>query len=112
MTDDSSVHSKSQRDLQLFEDQLDQHPEEHFLSPVSMYEYDDWASDSDDDDDDDVEWDAGITDFALFDRDRRRARDEGQALPEKWETFYESQASALGRAVERSRQSQHVEFST
>lgn len=44
---------------------LDNHPDQHFLTPIEMYDAEDWASDSEDEED--IEWDAGITDFALFD---------------------------------------------
>lgn len=82
-----------------FENELEDHPEDHFLSP--MYEYENW--DSDDDDGEDVEWNAGITDFALFDTDRRRAQEEHEQLPSRWEGFLSTQQSALQRAMERTR---------
>ncbi|EMC93795.1 hypothetical protein BAUCODRAFT_26061 [Baudoinia panamericana UAMH 10762] len=80
---------------------FDEHPEEHFLSP--MYEYEDWASDSDEGGDDDFEWDAGITDFALFHTDRRHAQESNERLDGRWNEFMSRQQSALQRAVERSR---------
>ena len=86
-----------------FDDDLESNPENHFLSAVEMHEYDDWTSDSDDDDAEEVEWDAGITDFALFDNDRRRAEESQQPLPSKWNNMLAQQAGALQRAVERSR---------
>lgn len=85
-----------------YEDELNKHPEDHFLSPVQMYEYEDWAEDSDDDAEE-VEWDAGITDFALFDNDRRRAQEQHEQVPGRWNGLIASQASALQRAVERNR---------
>lgn len=85
-----------------FEDDLDNHPEDHFLSPIQMYEYEDWAEDSDSDAEE-VEWDAGITDFALFDSDRRRAQQTSEPLPSRWNDMLSQQASALQRAVERKR---------
>ena len=86
----------------LFEDDLQNNPESHFLSPVQMYEYEDWAEDSDSDAEE-VEWDAGITDFALFDDDRRRAQKGNKPLPSKWSGMLEKQTSALQRAVQRNR---------
>jgi len=86
--------------LNLPTDDLEDHPENHFLSPI--YDYEEWDSD-DDDDGSDVEWSAGITDFALFDDDRRKALDKGDELPSQWNDFVSSQASALDRALERER---------
>ncbi|KAI7237992.1 hypothetical protein KC330_g2851 [Hortaea werneckii] len=74
-------------------------PEDLFLSPLQPYE--DWNSDSDSDSGSEIEWDAGITDFALFDDDRRRAEKEGSALPTRWDSFMDSQHEALDRAAER-----------
>lgn len=93
-----------------FEDHLNQYPGAHFLSPARVYgdEYDDWSSDSDDDAED-FEWNAGVTDFALFDSDRRRAKATGQALPERWNDLLQSQASALDRSVDRIRVDEEVE---
>ena len=85
-----------------FEADLEHNPEYHFLSPIQMYEYEDWAEDSDDEGEE-VEWDAGITDFALFDDDRRRAQESNQRLPSKWNDMLLEQASALQRAVKRNR---------
>lgn len=96
-------HQHHTKPIDLFEYDLAEHPENHFLSPVQMYEYEDWAEHSDDDDEaGEIEWDAGITDFALFDTDRRRAQ-QGQAMPDRWNSLLHSQASALQRAVERNR---------
>ncbi|KAI6884167.1 hypothetical protein KC363_g3689 [Hortaea werneckii] len=75
-------------------------PEDLFLSP--MHPYEDWNSDSDSDAGSEIEWDAGITDFALFDDDRRRAEEEGSALPTRWDSFMDSQNEALDRAAQRS----------
>lgn len=86
----------------LFEEDLESNPENHFLSTVQMYEYDDWADDSDSDAEE-VEWDAGITDFALFDDECRRAKQSNQPLPSKWSGMLSQQTSALERAVQRSR---------
>lgn len=80
-----------------FEDELE-NPEDHFLSP--LYQYEDWA-DASDDDGDDTGWDAGITDFALFDGDRRGIEDGNGQLPAMWRKFMMSQESALQRSVER-----------
>jgi hypothetical protein len=65
----------------LFEEDLDNNPHSHFLSPVHMYES--W-DDSDDDDDDDCQFDAGITDFALFSDDYNRAKEQDIPLSSKW----------------------------
>ena len=86
----------------LFEQELNDNPEYHFLSPIQMYEYEDWAEDSDSDAEE-VEWDAGITDFALFDDDRRRAQENNRPLPSKWNGMLAQQTSALQRAVARDR---------
>ncbi|KAF2159367.1 hypothetical protein M409DRAFT_60839 [Zasmidium cellare ATCC 36951] len=86
-----------------FEDDLNKHPEDHFLSPVQMYEYEDWAEDSEDEDAEEIEWDAGITDFALFDNDRRHAQQRHEEVPDRWDGLLASQASALQRAVLRNR---------
>jgi hypothetical protein len=86
----------------LFEEDLENNPEYHFLSPIQMYEYEDWAEESDSDAEE-VGWDAGITDFALFDDDRRRAQESNRPLPSKWSGMLEQQTSALKRAVERHR---------
>ncbi len=85
-----------------FEDELDKDPQNHFLSPIQRYEYEDWSDD--DSDGEEVEWDAGITDFALFDSDRRRAQDSNEPLPSKWANMLAHQASALQRAVQRGEQ--------
>lgn len=86
-----------------FEDALERHPEDHFLSPIQMYEYEDFWDDDSDDDGEEVEWDAGITDFALFDNDRRRAQETNEPLPNKWSHMLSEQESALQRAVKRNR---------
>ncbi|KJX98160.1 hypothetical protein TI39_contig429g00027 [Zymoseptoria brevis] len=86
-----------------FEDDLNKHPEDHFLSPVAMYEYEDWADSSDNGDDEEVEWDAGITDFALFDSDRRAAEAHQEDVPNRWNSLLKSQELALQRAVQRNR---------
>ncbi|PIA94194.1 hypothetical protein CB0940_08026 [Cercospora beticola] len=86
-----------------FEDEINEDPASHFLSPAKMaYEYEDWAEDSDDDAEE-VEWDAGITDFALFHQDRRQAQARRTSVPDRWESLLSSQASALQRAVQRNR---------
>lgn len=83
-----------------FEEDLNDNPDYHFLSPIKMYEYD---SDSDDWDGEEVEWDAGITDFALFDNDRRRAQETGEELSSKWDGMLQQQSSALQRSMTRNR---------
>ncbi|KXL48731.1 hypothetical protein M433DRAFT_1794 [Acidomyces richmondensis BFW] len=86
------------------EDNLE-NPGDHFLSP--MYQSEDWADTSDDDGDDDgddFEWDAGITDFALFDNDRREVEEGNGRLPPMWRKFMTSQECALQRSMERCRQ--------
>ncbi|KAK4544746.1 hypothetical protein LTR36_003995 [Oleoguttula mirabilis] len=84
------------------DDDLEDHPENHFLSPI--HEYERWADDSDDDDDsDEVEWDAGITDFALFDHDKRRAEAGEEHLASRWDDFVSTQEATLHRAVQRAR---------
>ena len=85
-----------------FEDEINRDPAAHFLSPVSMYEYDDWADDSDDDAEE-VEWDAGITDFSLFQDERRQAQRRNEQIPDRWESLLSSQKHALQRAVQRNR---------
>ena len=90
-----------------FEDDLESNPQNHFLSPVQMYEYEDWSEESDSDASD-IEWDAGITDFALFDSDWRRAKESDEPLPSKWNGVVARQASALQRANERANESEGV----
>lgn len=96
-------------DTQAFKEDLDEHPERHFLSPMTFEEVYGWDSDSDDDDDDDAEWNAGITDFALFASDRKRAMETGEALDEKWDSFMANQAEAFERSVERVMESESEE---
>jgi len=85
-----------------FEEELNKAPENHFLSPIQMHEYEDWDSDSDGGEE--VEWDAGITDFALFNNDRRRAQEQHEkVLPDRWNQLLANQASALQRATQRNR---------
>jgi hypothetical protein len=84
----------------LFEEDLDNNPHSHFLSPVHMYES--W-DDSDDDDDDDCQFDAGITDFALFSDDYNRAKEQDIPLSSKWNDLIADQAEAYDRAVARTR---------
>ncbi|KXT11456.1 hypothetical protein AC579_3304 [Pseudocercospora musae] len=85
-----------------FEDEINRDPAAHFLSPVPMYEYDDWADESDDDAEE-VEWDAGITDFSLFQDERRRAQQRHEQIPPRWDSLLSSQKHALQRAVQRNR---------
>ncbi|KAF7189383.1 hypothetical protein HII31_00763 [Pseudocercospora fuligena] len=85
-----------------FEDEINRDPAAHFLSPVSMYECDDWADDSDDDAEE-VEWDAGITDFSLFQDERRQAQRRNEQIPDRWDSLLSSQKHALQRAVQRNR---------
>ena len=91
---------QTERTNDAFQAELENHPEDHFLSPIQMYEYEDWADDSDDDAEE-VEWDAGITDFALFDNDRRFAQESNEPVQGKWSSMLAQQASAFQRAVER-----------
>lgn len=93
----ATTPSKSTYDQ--FEDDLEDHPEEYFLTPT--YEYEDWAED--DEAGEEIEWNAGITDFALFDNDRRRAQETHEQLPSRWDGFMTGQASALQRAAQRTR---------
>ena len=83
-----------------FEEDLDNNPHSHFLSPVHMYES--W-DDSDDDDDDDCQFDAGITDFALFNDDYKRAKEEDTPLSAKWNDLIADQTDAYNRAIARTR---------
>lgn len=99
-----TTSSKPSQDS-FFQDDLEDHPEDHFLSP--MYEYEDWASDSEDDDE--VEWDAGITDFALFNNDRQRAQQTDEQLDERWDVFMQRQDSALRRSIQRSHSEAEVD---
>lgn len=107
--DKATILKQTPADNDLFKDDLEQHPENHFLSPVHNYEYyESWDSDDDDDDcaDDDMEWNAGITDFALFDSDRKRAQESGEPLDAKWDNLLSSQAQALQRSIKRTRESE------
>jgi hypothetical protein len=83
-----------------FEEDLDDNPHSHFLSPVQMHEF--W-DDSDDDDDDDYQFDAGITDFALFNDDYKRAKEQDTPLSAKWNDLIADQAEAYNRAIARTR---------
>lgn len=83
-----------------FEEDLDNNPHSHFLSPVHMYES--W-DDSDDDDDDDYQFDAGITDFALFSDDYKRAKEQDVPLSDKWNDFVADQEEAYNRTIARTR---------
>jgi hypothetical protein len=83
-----------------FEEDLDNNPHSHFLSPVHMYES--W-DDSDDDDDDDCQFDAGITDFALFSDDYKRAKEQDAPLSDKWNDFVADQEEAYNRTIARTR---------
>lgn len=100
--DARSVSAISQSTPSPFEEDLQDHPEDHFLSPA--YEHEDWTDDSDDDGDE-IEWDAGITDFALFDDDKRRAQAGQDRLSSRWNDFHVSQQWALRRALDRTRSS-------
>ncbi|KAK0941946.1 hypothetical protein LTR29_006519 [Friedmanniomyces endolithicus] len=82
---------------QYLDEDLEDHPDAHFLSP--LYEYEDWASGSDADDSD-TEWNAGITDFALFQSDTQRAN---EPIDPKWAHFISDQQSARQRAADRVR---------
>jgi len=83
-----------------FEDDLEQHPEKHFLTPMTAEERYGWDSDSDDEDDG-GEWNAGIMDFSLFTADRKRAMETGEPLDEKWDHLLASQAEAFKRSCDR-----------
>lgn len=83
-----------------FEEDLNNNPHSHFLSPVHMYES--W-DDSDDDDDDDCQFDAGITDFALFSDDYKRAKEQDVPLSDKWNDFVADQEEAYNRTIARTR---------
>ncbi|KAK0263806.1 hypothetical protein B0A54_02685 [Friedmanniomyces endolithicus] len=83
---------------QYSDDDLEDHPEARFLSP--LYEYEDWASDSDADDSD-TEWNAGITDFALFQPDTQLANQTSSPVDPKWAHFVSEQQSARQRALAR-----------
>ena len=83
-----------------FEEDLDNNPHSHFLLPVHMYES--W-DDSDDDDDDDCQFDAGITDFALFSDDYKRAKETDAPLSDKWNDFVADQEEAYNRTIARTR---------
>ncbi|KAK3715156.1 hypothetical protein LTR37_007366 [Vermiconidia calcicola] len=95
--------SKTYHVHDFFQDDLENNPQNHFLSSVGMYSYEDWADDRDSDGEE-VEWNAGINDFALFDDDRRRAQENNEPLPSKWNNMLDQQASALQRAVERTQE--------
>lgn len=84
-----------------YEEDIDDNPHSHFLSPVHMYES--WDDSDDDSDDGSFEFDAGITDFALFNDDYKRAKELNLPLSDKWNDFVEGQAEALDRAVARTR---------
>jgi len=84
-----------------YEEDIDDNPHSHFLSPVHMYES--WDDSDDDSDDGSFEFDAGITDFALFNDDYKRAKELNLPLSDKWNDFVEGQADALDRAVARTR---------
>jgi hypothetical protein len=97
------VHPSDATTTSPTEEDIDDNPHSHFLSPVHMYES--W-DDSDDDSDDGsfIEFDAGITDFALFNDDYKRAKEQNIPLSNKWNDLLESQADALDRAVARTRE--------
>ncbi|TKA64135.1 hypothetical protein B0A55_11538 [Friedmanniomyces simplex] len=99
MSTSTSTNSPPTTKEYLDED-LEDHPEDHFLSPI--YSHSDWPSDSDDDEEE-TDWDAGITDFALFDTDRRRAQETHEQLDRRWAAFLSTQHSALQRAAQRNR---------
>ncbi|KAK3107999.1 hypothetical protein LTR53_017885 [Teratosphaeriaceae sp. CCFEE 6253] len=86
-----------------FDEDLEEHPENHFLSVHEYeYEYEDWASDSEADDGDEVDWNAGITDFALFPPDGRKSNTPAKFSPQ-WADFVSSQHDALQRSLARTR---------
>ncbi|KAK1067328.1 hypothetical protein LTR74_006532 [Friedmanniomyces endolithicus] len=83
---------------QYLDEDVETHPDAHFLSP--LYEYEDWASDSDADDSD-TEWNAGITDFALFQSDAQLANQTSSSVDPKWAHVVSEQQSARQRAMAR-----------
>lgn len=85
----------------LFEEDLDQNPHSHFLSPVHTYES--WDDSDNESDDGSYPLDAGIMDFSLFTDDYNRAKEQNLPLPDKWSSFVTDQAEAYDRAVARSR---------
>lgn len=93
----SSATTKPSR----FEEDIDENPYSHFLSPVHMYES--WDDSDDDSDDGSFEFDAGITDFALFNDEYKRAKEQNIPLSDKWNDFVQDQAACLDRAVARTR---------
>ncbi|KAK0893387.1 hypothetical protein LTR02_012857 [Friedmanniomyces endolithicus] len=98
----TTTSDKPTNDHYLDED-LETHPGAHFLS--SLYEHEDWASDSDADDSDadesDTEWNAGITDFALFQSDTQLANQTSGSVDPKWAVFVSDQQFARQRALAR-----------
>jgi hypothetical protein len=81
------------------EEDIDEDPQAHFLSPVQMYEM--WDDSDDEDGDDVVDWDAGIIDFGLFHDDHKRAKDANIPLPCKWNHVLTDQAQVYQRVVSR-----------
>jgi len=94
-------HSSAATTPSHYEEDIDDNPHSHFLSPVHMYES--WDDSDDDSDDGSFEFDAGITDFALFNDDYKRAKELDLPLSDKWNDFVEGQADCLDRAVARTR---------
>jgi hypothetical protein len=94
-------HSSVTTSPSRYEEDIDDNPHSHFLSPVHMYES--WDDSDDDSDDGSFEFDAGITDFALFNDDYKRAKELDLPLSDKWNDFVEGQAECLDRAVARTR---------
>lgn len=98
----------------LFEADLNKNPDAHFITQSESMEYRyqyNWSdddSDDDDDDDQDFQWNAGITDFALFDNDRRAAQEAHQQLPTRWNDMLLSQSDALQRAAQRTQSNDFI----
>lgn len=108
MQQPSQASNTASPDTQAFNDDLEQHPERHFLSPMTAEDCYGWDSD-DSDDDDDGEWNARITDFSLFSADRKRAIETGQPLDGKWDDFVSNQTEAFERSVARVREQERSE---
>ncbi|KAM0712080.1 hypothetical protein Q7P37_011174 [Cladosporium fusiforme] len=85
----------------LFEEDLDENPHSHFLSPVHTYET--WDDSDNESDDGSYPLDAGIMDFALFTDDYNRAKEQNLPLPDKWDGLITDQAEAYDRAIARTR---------
>lgn len=93
-----------------FEEDVNEHPDQHFLSP-SLDDYNYWSEDSDDDDEiDDTPWGPGFVDFALFASDKKRAEESNEPMPEKWNAFIASQAERSGESSQSEKSASKNEF--